>query len=305
MVVAGWLGWKALRECRGAEAAIAAVSANDEARRAKLARLRERLAATERELAGMAKTSQSLSPGGSKSYRAVAEGANPSERAKPVRTLSDIIANDAATEVLMLGRLRGVVLLEYGPFFRARRISAEMIAKFQENYVKQAEQYADLRAVGQTQDEAGQQTVKALRKKAEADYQAAQAELLGAENYRLLKEFEHTLPVRNVVLLGLAGAAALEGVPLTTEQGERLVQAALGTVARDGSVDPVGLLKDIDWNALDERARGILSSEQFAIFRGVAVPAGFKSRWQLELEAAAQRAQEAEAAAARTKQPGR
>ena len=42
-------------------------------------------------------------------------------------------------------------------------------------------------------------------------------DLLRAEGHRQLQEFERTIPLRNVVVNGFAGTAALEGIPLSAQ----------------------------------------------------------------------------------------
>jgi hypothetical protein len=162
----------------------------------------------------------------------------------------------------------------------------------------------DLKSAARVQDDAGKQTVAALQKQATVDYDTALAGLLGDDRYRKLQDYERTIPLRNVVVNGLAGAAALEGIPLTDQQGEQLMRAFITS----GGADVRGKAQDltgIDWAAVEEQARLILSPEQFALFQNTAPATSFSSRWRAQLNAAIRRAQEADAAAAAPKPPGR
>jgi hypothetical protein len=128
-----------------------------------------------------------------------------------------------------------------------------------------------------------------LEAQLKTSHDAALVELLGPDRFRQLQEFEQSIPAYNVIVRGLAGAAALEGVPLRPEQGEALLAAAVdasaGTASR-GEID----LSALDWAALEARARYILTQDQFALFKNVEAPSGFQGRWKHELDGAVRRA---------------
>lgn len=288
VIVTGWLGWSARMARQGAEAELAGLRGQRAAWEAAVHRAQARVAAAEGGLAASTKGHEVGTAG-----KVAGGGAKPGE----LRTMGDVISGTPKAEVLMMRWQREVVLLEYGPFFRARGITPEQIAQFQENWMRRAEQRADLRAVGKAQGDEAKLAVARLLRKSTEDYEDAQRATLGAEGYAQWKEFERTLPVRNVVVLGLGGLTALEGVPLSGQQGEQLIQAALAAAGDAATGEPFRLLQAIDWNVLDAQAQRILSSEQFALYRTVATPSSFGSRWKFELEAAARRAQQEEAAA--------
>lgn len=221
--------------------------------------------------------------------------------------MSELVASDPKLEVLYLNRQRAVVMVEYGDFFRARGLSPEQIDKFTDNYVKHIERTMDLGAAARGQDAAGQQTVTSLQQQERANYELAQSAVLGADGYQQMEEYLRTLPLQNIVMKGFAGAAALAGISLTAQQGEQLFQAAIDASGRDPKLGGEQLARVIDWDALDARARQILSPEQFALFTTVAPPSGFQSRWKYRLDAAilqAQQADSAKTAAPAAKPPG-
>jgi hypothetical protein len=219
----------------------------------------------------------------------------------PLRTMTDIISKDPRVEVLMLRWQREVSALEFGPFFRMRGITPGQIKRFQDAWVKEEEQVIDLKAAGRLEN-ADPAAIKRLEAEAQAEYDATLAEVFGPETYRDYLEFRRTLPVRNVVVLGFAGAAALEGVPITAEQGERLFQAALASTGVDSpppgsSADQTErLLTRIGWDRVDAVARQILTPAQYALFTTNAAPSGFDSRHESQFKNAVRLAHEADVA---------
>jgi hypothetical protein len=213
---------------------------------------------------------------------------------------SELISTDPKLEILDLKWSRAVVGLEYGPLYRSLGLSSKQIIKFEENYLKHAELSMDLAAVARGKGDAGKETAAVLKQQARSNYEAAQIELLGAEGFRQVEEYIRTLVPRNVFVLGLAGAAAFEGVPLTAQQGDQLWQAAIKASRTDSSAKGSELIAAVDWDALDAQAEQILTPAQLELFKNVAPPSGFESRPELKAKDVIRRAQEADTAAART-----
>lgn len=152
----------------------------------------------------------------------------------------------------------------------------------------------DLSGAALSQDAAGKQTVAALRLEAQDAYDTAQNELLGPEGHRHLQEYVRTLPLRNAVVTGIDGVAALEGVPLSRDQAEALFRAAVVATGHNANLGGSDLAAAVDWGLLDVEAQRILTPAQFALFKSVSPLSGFKSRWELQLDAAIRHAAEAE-----------
>jgi hypothetical protein len=245
--------------------------------------------------------------------RALAELTAPKAASPPVKTPAarapasqrQLISTDPKLEALELKWQRAAVTLEYGPFFHTLGLSAEQIRKFAEDSLRHTERWMDLSAVAEAQDAAGREAAEKLKQQAKADHAAAKAELLGAEGYRRLQEYERTLPLRNVVVAGLAGAAAMEGVPLTAQQAERLVEAAVAATGDAATLGGTELAARIDWDALDARARQLLTPAQLMLFKTAAPPSGFPARWQFQIEAAIERAAKADPASVQRAAPER
>jgi hypothetical protein len=124
--------------------------------------------------------------------------------------------------------------------------------------------------------------IVALRRKADAALEAVEREVLGEAGYAKLQEHERTRAVRGDINT-LAGKLAVDGLPLSAEQGEQLVQvlAEANTSYRAGKAadspwtalqatgNPLwcGPLPDtFDWTVARQRARAILTDVQFAYF---------------------------------------
>ena len=119
-----------------------------------------------------------------------------------------------------------------------------------------------------------------------------------------MDQYIRTLPLHNILVRGLAGAAALEGIPLTAHQGVQLLQAAIGVSGRTDGAKGEQMVQAIDWAALDALARHILSPAQFALFTTVAPPSGFSSRWKYQVDAEVLRALQAETVPPKARGPG-
>lgn len=279
----GW--WRLVQSRRAAAATTVELQAKGRALAADLKRETDRALAAERLIAA----------GGATGAKAAPSPANPAPR--PPTSQMEIVASSPKLQVLELKRLRAAYRSDYRDLFQAEGLTAAQIERFVDNLVKEAERIMDLRAVANSQDEGGKQTAAALEKKVREDYEAAQRELLGAERYARMNDlYLRTVPIRNIMIAGLAGAAALEGVPLTGEQGDRLIQAALASPRADSgnAKDPVSR---IDWEAMDARAREILTPAQYEIFTKAAPYSGFTNRFAMKARELTDRAYAADVAA--------
>jgi hypothetical protein len=205
-------------------------------------------------------------------------------------------ADNAVLEVLQLEAFRASVVLNHGDFFRQMRLTPEQIQKFQHNHVARHERRMDLAGASWQMDEAGKRTVAELQKKADADYEAAQAELLGPEGYRQLQEYLRTMSVRNSLIRGFAGSATMAGIPLSGEQSDGLMAAAIAAVPNGATLPSDHLLGSIDWKTFDAKAREILTPAQFKLFMTETPSVGYQSHWKYRLDAAVTRAKQAESA---------
>jgi hypothetical protein len=284
----GLLVWfQAGRATRIASQTLTTVRSERDDLSARIQRAEARLAAIPRESPPAPKTATT------------AEGATPPAAPSPAprpTTMSELIANYPDLEALELKRQRSVITPEYRELFSLLKLSPEQIQQFEDIKMKRTEDYMDLRTAERTQGEAGKQAVATLQKRSEEEFVAGLVRVLGAEGYQKFMEFDRTIPLRNLVVRGFAGATALEGIPITPQQGEGLMQALIAA----GGADVSGPRQDfagIDWAAVDAQAREILTPAQFAFFTSVAPATSFSTRWAAQLKGAIRQAKQSEAAA--------
>jgi hypothetical protein len=245
---------------RAASAALEEIAAKDANVLAKLRQTERQMALIEQERAARRAEIDALRK------RAVAATSIPAPSAAPARRLLSIlelIRNEPDAEMLYLKSRRAQLAARYGPLLRSFGLSAEMTAKFQDNHIKREEARMDLDDVLRTKgaDESGTAVAK-LRADAEAQYNAAQRELLGDEGFRQLQDYEDMSSWR-ATFSAIAGVAAVEHVPFSAVQADALVRAI--SDASRSSHHGQAFTSDVDWQAFDMRARAILSADQYAV----------------------------------------
>lgn len=294
-IAAGLVWWKSALARRETEREIAGLAARSEAVQRGVRAAQARVAAANRRQAELAQSRDQPRP-------AKPAALVPPAPASRARTLTEIIAHDPAAEVLMLRWQREISALEFGPFFRSRNLTPDQLKRFQDEWVNHAAQIIDVQAAGRVTN-ADPAAIKALRDKVNADSEAALIEIFGADTYREFREFQQTLPLRNIVVMAFAGAAALEGVPITAEQGQRLYDAGLSAagISAASGLGSGPMTARIDWDRLDAAARQILTPAQYALFATNAAPSGFDSRFASQFQSMVRRAHEADVAAGLSK----
>jgi hypothetical protein len=280
--VALWFGLKAWRNLRATQVALVAVHTQQQSVVAGIAREEARLReAQRRAMTSNPPTDQAkLRPPG---------GTPPAAALPTPRSQSEIISADPKLEVLELKRQRLAMLWDYAYPLHALGLSPAQIERLGDITVKSVERVMDLRAAGRTQDAAGKEVVEKLQRQARAEREESVLSVLGAEGYRRWLELESTTALRNIAINGLAGTAALEGIPLTEQQGEQLIQAIF-EVGGPQLSGPRQDLSKVDWDAVEARAQSILSPTQFALFKHRAPPTSFSSRQSQRLQDAVRRA---------------
>lgn len=181
-----------------------------------------------------------------------------------------------------LGRL-------HAPFFQRLNLTATQQERFKDILAADIARGSDIGAAADAQGlSQSDPAIQALRENAEKQRKAELAELLGPVGFRELDAFERALPVRGFVD-GLAIQLALSA-PVSEQQANQLerVLAETNEAYRAGKpADP----RVVDWDAVDARAREILSPEQFAVWkRGLAHNMFGGSRQSQELQKVYERA---------------
>ena len=230
------------------------------------ARLQEQLNREERTLAelraGAANEGQPAAPAIPDAASAVAETSSTAHPSSYQEWLED-----PKVQVLYLASRRADLAQSYGPFFQTAGLSSEQIEKLSDLLIKHL---ADVEDVGAVREARGASfddpEIKALSERALAEFRAGKLALLGFEGVRRLEDYERAVPVWTYVGK-VAGAAALENIPLDRQQAKELagmMADASASYRRGGQAQ----LSEVDWKAVQSRASAVLSSEQMKLLQG-------------------------------------
>lgn len=254
------LVWRDLTATRAAERARVVIVADATETAAKRRHLEQQLAAV-----GEARDRAQTVVDALKKKPPAAPGAKPPT--PPVRrsgSILELIRNDPEAEAFFLASRRADLAAKYGPLIRALKLTPEAAAKFKDAFIRLEEDRMDLTAVLRSQEvEANAQSVAKLQAEAQVAYEASQRTLLGEAGYRQLQDYERTSSTRGMVS-AIAGVAAVERAPFTTQQADALVQA-IANASENYRKGYQANHNDVDWGAVEAQARTILSPEQFAV----------------------------------------
>jgi hypothetical protein len=275
-VAAGGVFWRFHRATEESRAEQAARRAQHTELAEKLARAETAAIAAERARAEFAASSIA-----GRSASAV-PAAPPAAAPRPPHSV-DILASDPKLQLMARAAQRAQFETAYGPFFRSLQLSPAQIAQLGEAWTKSDEQQQDLRAIVRERKlRPDDPSVAQLLQEAADELRTAQIAVLGEGGYDRLQDYERTLPAR-AIIERFAGALALADRPLTAAQAESLTQAVAASASSSGRrIDPT----TIDWAFVDQQAQGVLSSEQFALFRRIEPVGGGSSRWMIQFERA-------------------
>lgn len=295
----------AMHAARDAEAALVASAAASVRLKADIARAEARIAAAER-----ARDEVQAALDGARAGKPVTGGGTAPAKVAPAPVTvmpREALMNDPKLQALWLNSGRARLAQEYGPLFTALALTPAQAERFVALAIKRQEQLMDLAGAAQTQGAESKQAVAALQQKANEECQAAQAELLGADDFRRMQEHERSAQIRSTVD-AFVGAAVLAGEPISAVQAGQLTAALANATSRFAAGGRADVMT-INWDAADARARQILTPAQFALFSTTAPISGGASRWNVQLEAAIARAKERDAAdgsgnVVEAKQPG-
>lgn len=258
--VLGVLMWRDLTATRESERARAVILAGATESVSKRAQVEQRLVA-----AGEARDRARASLDTFKQKSVTPVGATPTPPVRQSGGIHELIRNDPEAETFFLAGRRADLAAKYGPLIRALKLTPEAAAKFQDAFIRLEEDRMDLTAVLRSQEvEANAQSVAKLQAEAQVAYEASQRTLLGEAGYRQLQDYERTSSTRGMVS-AIAGVAAVERAPFTTQQADALVQA-IANASENYRKGYQANHNEVDWSAVEAQARTILSPEQFAVF---------------------------------------
>ena len=198
-------------------------------------------------------------------------------------SLKEVLEKDPKLQAMHLAAQRLIHRRQYDAFCRALGLTPEQTGKFMDAELAHDERLLDIDSTIHGQQLAEDDpAVVTLRKAADDELRAQQAELLGDAGYHQLEAYERTQPARAQTNV-LAGRLALTDTPLTSEQADALTQVianASNGYRAGGNVDVLDEFKEalanpawrdpvpdnIDWAAVRENARAVLSPPQQAEF---------------------------------------
>ena len=305
VAVTAAVAWNNARGASAAESAFGILERKRTGIDAEIRRMEGRLAAAEKDQTNL----QSTLDGLKKSVAAVVK----SQAAVPARKQSVDVAlqqkirdfrNDPKEQLRQLAARRLALGSIYGPLFRSLSLSPAQSERFLDVTLKGEERQMDLSAVMRSQGLSEDDPMVAkLRGESDAEIQAALRELLGQAGYRQAQDYGRTSVVRELVS-GLAGAAAVAGVPINAQQAEQLTYILANASSRYRSGGPAEVA-EIEWDKIDTPARAILSESQLTLFKTVEPPgsAYFRKRFDQVFNQAT-KADAASAGAPAAKAPG-
>jgi hypothetical protein len=183
----------------------------------------------------------------------------------------ELLAQEPKLQMLYLASQRAGLATRYGPLFEALHLTSEQIAKFEDHILKRAEQRLDLESAMQALPGADNDRAAAtLARQSAEEFQAAQIELLGADDYQQLRQYERSLPVRTLIVDRLGGELAATATPLTAPQAELLTQALANASSRYQK-GGVASKDTINWEAVLAQTPGLLSAAQLETFKATVV----------------------------------
>jgi len=245
--------------------------------------------------AALEKARGPLRPPSEPEAKVPATGPKGTGQANPRPNATDLILKDPKLQMLYLAAARFNQAMTFGPLFVALKLSPAQQEHFMDIAMAREQTNTDLLAVRRAQGlSADDPAVAALRQEAADEAKSAQLALLGPAGYQQVLEYGRTLPVRFMVGQ-FAGAAAVEGSPLSLQQAEQMTQAlaaASSAYRSGGSVDYLSL----DWDAADQQIAGILTPAQRNLYQTTALLGDGISQWSGRLLRAFDQAKKAEAA---------
>ena len=204
---------------------------------------------------------------------------------------------DPKVQVLHYANERAGLAQTYGPFFQSHHLTPAQIEKLSDLIIQSRAHNYDLSEINRTKGISfNDPAMVAQRKQGEAEVQAGMTEVLGESGYTHFKDYARALEVRTFVGK-IAGAAAVEGMPINREQAEALVQALANACPMYSLGAPANLSR-IDWKGAEAQAQGILTPSQMKLLR-TDTPGVGPSRTRTELGNAVFRARSELSAAGR------
>jgi RNA polymerase sigma factor (sigma-70 family) len=261
-------------QVREAESAVAAIRRERDSLQLRVAKLAtdareaaerarasdERVAALQVELT-TARSSKTVTRPATESFATTSGGS-----ASSVNPGMEILANPEYAR-LSVEKYRAELGLQFAPLYKMLGLSPEQIAKFEANRVQfqQAGQEVWSVAVA-TGVSVSNPAVVDLAKEAITGLEKDLRVMLGEKGYAKYSQYNHAQPSLDVVT-ALAGNVYRTELPLTAQQGERLVDAVMShTRAVPVAPGSKSVRYETDWAEVSRQAQAVLASPQMNVF---------------------------------------
>jgi hypothetical protein len=259
------LVWYGYRSVSMAEVSLALVTRKHASLEISIAKIRERIAAHERDAALLVTTRKGL--------HARKLGASSSNQVLPNSSLLShnfaalLEANPKLME-LYLKNFRANLADRFGPAFEKIGFSPEQISKFEDLATAHEQENMDLRAAAAAQGlPMTDPGITAMRQQSNQQYQAALVAEIGASASQQLAQSPVVSPSNQAAISTLANMLALSATPMTYEEAGQLAPI----LANAGGNSPNGgTPASIDWNKVSEQASGVLSRPQLQALQAMA-----------------------------------
>jgi hypothetical protein len=199
--------------------------------------------------------------------------------AKPWREV--VLAKDARLQAMYLEAERAALPTRYAAFVSDQGLSPEAAARFEAEEMAAAERTLDIKATAQAQGLVQTDpAVTTLLRQSDQDLKTSLEELLGADGYAQLQQFERTLPTRAFVDT-LAGQLALTDSPLSAQQANLVVSqlcAANSSYQNGGAAISPSVLnymeimatqslapEPVAWDSIKSQVQSTLGDSQYAL----------------------------------------
>ncbi len=239
-------------------------------------RLSERRAELERRL----RKSETEPAGTTRSPVPPATAAAPESSVPPGETNGPRAANslmewleDPKVQVLFLAHERANLAVSHGPFFQTQGLTAGEIERIKDLIVRSRANQHDLSELHRLQGrDLNAPEMRAQRDRDKAEIEAGLIAVLGEKRYARFQDYARALEVR-VHVGEFAGTAAVEGVPLTRETADALVET-LAAATPQFSLGGKAERSRIDWKKVETDVATLLTPAQLNLYQ----PSGGKKR---------------------------
>ena len=201
------------------------------------------------------------------------------ELGKPWREI--VLRKDPRLQAMYLQSERTAIPQRYAAFVSAQGLSPDQAGKLQAAILADTERSLDIKASAQTQGlDPTDPAVATLLNQSGDELKAALTNLLGADGYSQLQDYQRTLPTRDFVNT-LAGELAFTDSPLDGQQANLLVEelSAANLSYQNGGIAVSPRVRDFNaimatqslaqepvaWDSIKPQAQVLLNATQFSL----------------------------------------